>query len=135
MIPHPLLIEASEPKFDSRIQGPISESISLFGLGSRLDALADRSVDVVVRNPALVVGLASCGRSSHGLGAGERTVNLTLSGLLGGLGSTLSGREEGLNPSLVNKVQSTSERDGQEEVEEDTINRIVLVFPVKNTKA
>lgn len=91
-------------------------------LGSGLDTLRGRAVDVVVGDPALVVGLAS-GGDANGLGAGEGGVGVN--DLLGSLGAG-SGRlgalglgEERFDPGLVNEVESSGECGGQDNVEED----------------
>lgn len=96
---------------------PHGDLLDLLALGG-LAALGRGAVDVVVRDPALVVGLAG-GRDGDGLGAGESTVVFDLLGLLGSLGGALSGRQQSLDPGLVDKVQGTNESGGEEEVEED----------------
>lgn len=103
--------------FGIRATSPHGDLLDLLALGG-LAALGGGSVDVVVRDPALVVGLAG-GRDGDGLGAGESTVVFDLLGLLGSLGRALSGRQQSLNPGLVDKVQGTNEGGGEEEVEED----------------
>lgn len=76
----------------------------------------------MVRDPALVVGLAAGGGGS-GLGAGEGGVGVGgLLGLFGAAGRGLGAlglREEGFDPGLVDKVEGSAERGGQDEVEED----------------
>lgn len=86
----------------------------------RLGALGGGTVDVVLRNPALVVALGGASGDPSRLGAREGFGNLDgLLGLLGGSGSATGLGEEGLDPGLVNKVKSAAENASQEEVEED----------------
>lgn len=85
--------------------------------GSTLDTLSDRAVDVVLRDPALIVALASRGGNSS-VGLSHRDCDADLANLLGGLG-LLSLGEQSLDPSLVDKVEGSGESSGQEEVEED----------------
>jgi len=74
---------------------------------------------VVVGNPALIVVLVRDDSNGDGLGAGERLGNLDdLLGLLSSAGA-LGLREKGLDPGLVDKVESTGESSREEEVEED----------------
>ena len=74
---------------------------------------------MVVGNPALIVVLVRDDSNGGGLGAGERLNNVDgLLGLLVGAGA-LGLREEGLDPGLVDKVESTGESSREEEVEED----------------
>jgi hypothetical protein len=100
----------------------LTSSIDSLGLGAgaRLDAAGDRAVDVVVRDPALVVVLSRGDGNGGRLGTGERLSNIDgLLGLLVGTGA-LSLREESLDPGLVDEVESTGESSREEEVEEDT---------------
>lgn len=91
------------------------------GAGARLDATGDRAVDVVVRDPALVVVLSRSDGNGGRLGAGERLSNIDgLLGLLVGTGS-LSLGEESLDPCLVDEVEGTGESSREEEVEEDNL--------------
>lgn len=80
---------------------------------------------MVVRDPALVVVLGSTGSGSDGLRGrlGLNDVDVLL-GLLCGAG-TLGLGEQGLNPGLVDKVESSSKGSRQEEVEEDAKGQIV----------
>ena len=74
---------------------------------------------MVVGNPALIVVLVRDDSNGDGLGAGEGLGDLDdLLGLLSGAG-TLGLREEGLDPGLVDEVESTGESSREEEVEED----------------
>lgn len=103
---------------------PVSVPSSLFFLcllqslllaaGARLYALGNRAVDVVVRDPALVVGLAG------GLGAGEGIsgVDGLLDGLLGGARSLGLG-EQGLDPGLVDEEEGATENGSEDKVQED----------------
>jgi hypothetical protein len=76
---------------------------------------------VVVRDPALVVVLARDVGNGDGLGTGERFSNIDgLLGLLVGAGA-LSLGEEGLDPGLVDEVESTGESSREEEVKEDDL--------------
>jgi hypothetical protein len=76
---------------------------------------------VVVRDPALVVVLARDVGNGDGLGTGERFSNIDgLLGLLVGAGA-LSLGEEGLDPGLVDEVESASESSREEKVEEDNL--------------
>lgn len=96
------------------------------GAGARLDATGDRAVDVVVRDPALVVVLSRSDGNGDRLGTGERLSNIDgLLGLLVGTGS-LSLGEERLDPGLVHEVEGTGESSREEEVEEDTANSVSL---------
>lgn len=96
------------------------------GAGARLDATGDRAVDVVVRDPALVVVLSRSDGNGGRLGAGERLSNIDgLLGLLVGTGS-LSLGEESLDPCLVDEVEGTGESSREEEVEEDTAKTVSL---------
>lgn len=94
-----------------------SHTANLFGLGSaRLGALASRTGNVVLGNPARV---DAAGSSSGGIG------NLgfdLLADLAGSAGSLLGRREEGLDPGLVDEVESTGESGTKDEVEEDAKN-------------
>lgn len=93
----------------------------LFGLGgARLGALAGGAGNVVVGDPALVVGLAA-GGGGGGLGAGEDVGGLGngLLDLFRGAGSALGLGEEGLDPGLVDKVEGAGKGGGEDEVEED----------------
>jgi hypothetical protein len=86
--------------------------------GAGLYALGDRAVDVVVRDPALVIGLAG------GLGAREGIGGVD--GLLDGLlGSTrfLGLGEESLDPGLVDEVEGASESGSENKVQEDATNK------------
>lgn len=91
----------------------------LFGLGSAaLSALATRTGNVVVRDPALIDFASGdgdvLGRVGEGIGVAG------LSGLLGGaLGSSLG--EQSFDPGLVDKVESCCKGASQDEVQEDTI--------------
>lgn len=96
------------------------------GAGARLDATGDGAVDVVVRNPALVVVLSRGNGDGGRLGAGERLSNIDgLLGLLVGTGALGLG-EESLDPGLVDEVEGTGESSREEEVEEDTANVVSL---------
>lgn len=97
---------------------PLVDSLGL-GAGARLDTSGNRAVDMVLRDPALIVVLARSDSDRGGLGAGERLRNIDdLLDLLVGAGA-LSLREEGLDPGLVDKVESTDKSSREEEVEED----------------
>lgn len=86
----------------------------LLAAGARLYALSDRAVDVVVRDPALVIGLAG------GLGAREGIsgVDGLLDGLLGGARSLGLG-EQSLDPGLVDKEEGATENSSEDKVQED----------------
>jgi hypothetical protein len=101
-------------------EASLLDSLDL-GAGARLDASGNGAVDVVVGNPALIVVLVRDDSNGDGLGAGERLSNLDdLLGLLSGTGA-LGLREKGLDPGLVDKVESTGESSREEEVEEDDL--------------
>ena len=103
------------PPKPNRVENPLLNQLLL--AGARLDSLGGGAVDVVVRDPVLVV--AASGNSTSGLRAGQSGVRVgDLLDLLRGLG-TLSLREESLNPGLVDKEEETREGGGQEQVEED----------------
>lgn len=130
--------KAEEEEKEARIKGAINSSLShrlisigkyvsylldklLLAAGARLYALGDRAVDVVVRDPALVVRLAG------GLGAGEGIGGVD--GLLGGLlgGARLLGLgEQGLDPGLVDKEEGASEGGSEDQVEEDAVNLLAI---------
>jgi hypothetical protein len=111
---------------------PLPYLLALLRLGARLDTLRNRAVDVVIRNPVLIVR-----SSAGGLGAGEGRIRGSggggggdvdlLDGLLGA-GRTLGGREESLDPGLVDKVEGACEDGGKDEVEEDASNKVSSVF-------
>lgn len=90
------------------------------GAGARLDALGNRAVDVVVRDPfGVKVGTAG---SAGGLVAGEGLGGLDLDDLLGLLGPGALGLgEQGLDPGLVDKVEGTGKGGAQDEVQEDAV--------------
>lgn len=71
-------------------------------------------------NPAFVVGLAS--RDAGGLRAGDVSVGSGLD-LLGLAGRAASLGEQGLDPGLVDEVESSSEGTSEEEVQEDAKER------------
>lgn len=74
---------------------------------------------MVVGDPALVVLLVGTGGGAGGLVSGERLDDVDLPALLdGGLGAARL-REEGLDPGLVDEVESAAEDTGQEDVQED----------------
>lgn len=86
---------------------------------------------MVVGDPALVVGLAGARGGSDGLGTREGGVGVRrLLGLLagGGLVGALSLWEQGLDPGLVDEVESTGEGAGQDKVQEDAIQPLAYVF-------
>lgn len=94
-----------------------SSLLDLLGLGTLGGGPA-----VVVRDPALVVGLVKTrGDTSRRFVAREGLWNLDLLDLLAGAGSLLGLREKGLDPSLVDEVKSTAKSASEEDVEEDTI--------------
>lgn len=99
-----------------------SLELLVLAAGARLDAFGHRPVDVVIGDPALVVILAHTSGDTNRLGGRYRFNDID--GLLGLLidrrTSALSLGEEGLYPGLVDEVESTSECDSEEEVEEDT---------------
>lgn len=93
--------------------------LELLGLGGAgLDALGGGAVDVALGDPALVVVLAAASGKASGLGSGGGLGLDDLLGLLGGAG-TLGLGEEGFDPGLVDKVESTDKSSREEEVEED----------------
>ncbi len=74
---------------------------------------------MVVGDPALVVLGASGG---GGLGAREGSVGVdNLLSLLGGARGALGLGEQSLDPSLVDKVESTAKGSSQDKVEEDAV--------------
>lgn len=112
--------------------------LQLLGLAAsaRLDTLGNRSVDMVVRDPGLVVLAAfrSGQGDARGLGSRERGIggggDVDLLGLLAGTGgATLRGGEEGFDPGLVDKVESASEGASEDEVEEDAARFVSRIFP------
>ena len=83
---------------------------------------------MVVGNPALIVVLVRDDSNGDGLGAGEGLGDLDdLLGLLSGAGA-LGLREEGLDPGLVDEVESTGESSREEEVEEDARCMVSLLM-------
>ena len=91
---------------------------SLLGLG----ALGRRAADVVLGDPGLVVALVSTSGDAGRLGPGQRLSGFDrLLALLDGARSALGLREEGLDPGLVDEVESSAEDSGQEYVQEDAI--------------
>lgn len=74
---------------------------------------------MVFGDPALIVALTS--RDTGGLGTGEVGIGdgLDFLGLTGGGAASLG--EEGLDPGLVDEVESSSECTSEEEVEEDNL--------------
>jgi hypothetical protein len=112
----------------------VSAAILLLGLAARaaLDPLGDRAVDVVAGDPGLIVVLVgACGRASR-LVARKGLRNLDLLGLLGRLDDA-GLREQGLDPCLVDKVESSAKQAGEEEVEEDTTTGGLGLVRVKGT--
>lgn len=100
--------------------------------GAALDALGYGTVDVVGRDPAgIEPGLGARG-NARGLGRRGGLDNLGALALLGGLGPLGLG-EQGLDPGLVDKVDSAAKDAGQDEVEEDAISegtRPPVISPV-----
>lgn len=97
--------------------------LHLFDFGrARLGALASGAGNVVVGNPLLVV--LAAGNSGGGLGAGEGGVDFNPLGLLGRARGLLGGGEEGLDPGLVDKVESTGECGGEDEVQENARKQV-----------
>lgn len=83
---------------------------------------------MVVRDPALIVVLARGIDNGDSLGAGEGLGNIDgLLGLLVGAGALGLG-EEGLDPGLVDEVESAGEGSREEEVEEDTEGVVSLLM-------
>ena len=91
--------------------------------GPALYAFGDGTVDVVVGDPALVVGLVGARGHGGGLASGENLDGLVLLDLLGALARL---GEEGLDPGLVDEVEGAAEDSGKEEVEEDARERYGL---------
>ena len=83
-----------------------------------LDALRDGALDVVVRDPALVIVLVGTGSGAGRLVTGQG-LDIDLLALLGSRLGAARLREERLDPSLVDQVESTTEDSSQEDVEED----------------
>lgn len=102
-------------------QSSLLSNLDGLGLAARaaLDALGHRAVDVMVRDPALVVVLVRTGGGAGGLIAGEG-LDLDLLDLLRCLGA-LGLREECLDPGLVDKVERAAEDAGKDEVQEDAV--------------
>lgn len=98
----------------SSVQRLFSLLKTLLLAGARLYALGDRAVDVVVRDPALVVRLAG------GLGAGKGIggVDGLLDRLLGRARS-LSLGEQSLDPGLVDEEEGAAEDSSEDKVQED----------------
>lgn len=75
---------------------------------------------MVVGDPGLIVILVDSRGDASRLVARQGLGHLNgLLALLAGTGSLLGLREQGLNPSLVDEVDGTTEDAGEEEVEED----------------
>lgn len=80
----------------------------------------------MIGDPGLIVGLIDARSDNRGLVARQRLGHVDLlSGLLAGTRSLLGLGEESLNPSLVDKVDGAAEDAGQEEVQEDTADKII----------
>ena len=83
--------------------------------GTALDALGDGAVDVVVRDPALVVVLIGARGRAGRLRSREGLGNFNLLRLLARPGDTCLG-EQRLDPCRVDEVGGSAEDTGQEEV-------------------
>ena len=106
--------------------------------GAALDALGSWAVQVVLRNPALIICLLGLSTSSdsRSICANDRNLVFRSHSLLGATGRTLSALatlsaalglwEEGLDPSLVDEVESSSEGCEEEEVQEDAANALAF---------
>jgi hypothetical protein len=97
------------------------------GAAACLDTPRDGAVDVVVRDPALVVVFVGARGWARRLGAGSGLRNGSLLLLLGRLGARGFG-EEGLDPGLVDKVDGGAEQAREEEVEEDTATLLADMY-------
>lgn len=122
---HPLL-------YTSTILSNLLNNLSLLRRRSALDPLGRRTVQVVIRDPALIIRLlghrTSC--NSRPISTNNRNLILGRNSLLGSLGRALSTlttlssalglREESLDPGLVNEVERAEESGEEGEVQEDT---------------
>ena len=106
--------------------------------GAALDALGSRAVQVVLRDPALIICLLGLSTSSNSwsICANDRDLVLRSHSLLRATGRTLGTLttlsaalglwEEGLDPGLVDEVEGSGEGCEEEEVQEDAANALAF---------
>jgi hypothetical protein len=109
----------------------LSNDLGLSRRGAALNTLSSWAVDVVLWDPALIIRLLSQSTSSDSWSISANNGNLVVHvdsllgasrrslGALTTLTTTASLREEGFDPGLVDKVESSGEGGAQEEVQED----------------
>jgi hypothetical protein len=117
----------------------LTNNLSLDGRFSTLDPLRLRAIDMAVRNPALVICFLSqrTSRNSRSISTNDRNLilgrNRSLTstrrtlGALTTLASALGLWEQGLYPGLVDEVESSSEYTGDDEVEKDAVQMILVL--------
>jgi hypothetical protein len=105
-----------------------------------LDTLGLRTVQVVLWDPALIVGLLRIctGCNSRSISTNNRNLLIGRHSLLGAqrgalgalaaLASTLSLGEQGLDPGLVYEVNGSGEGGEEEKVQEDTVSELAEVL-------
>lgn len=108
-----------------------------------LDSLRARTVDVMFRNPALIVRLSSDRTSGNSRSISTNDADLILwrnsllassrraLGTLSALATSASLRKQSLDPGLVDEVKRTEEAGEKEEVKENTIGGQFLYIQVR----
>lgn len=115
--------------------------LTLLLTSTALDTLSTRTLQMMLRDPALIVRLLRKGARRDGRSVGTNHGNLIfgIDSLLGPggagartlttLATTLGLREELFNPRLVHKVEGTRKASEEEEVEKNTVWVLVQNFP------